>query len=279
MNQQELTMKARNYYEGKQSDRNLCMSSDGVIINHHFGIGDFNRRKFPHGMTQEEITRELDRLEMAQIDTLTDLMDVKPGDKVLDAGCGRGGTSISLSRRSGAKTVGVTISSYQGNFAKALVERINSDPSQKPVESEFVVGDYLKLEMSNGEFDHVLTSEATHYTYYLSELFQELRRVVKTGGTYTIATWCINDDIDGTEPLADAVDKHYASKVHSRSEYLFGLESSGFKVTKIVDKTSEAIPYWELRSIWEHASGIEKTFLDGHKSRKILYLFIQAEAV
>lgn len=276
MDQLALTTQARNYYEGKRTDRNFQMSHDG-IVNHHFGIGDFDRTKFPRLMTQEEITRELHRLELSQIDTLLGMMTVTASQKILDAGSGRGGTGITLSRRTGAEVVGVTISPYQANFANDTVRKFQDDG--ETIRAKFVSGDYLKLEEPNSAFDQIITNESTMYAFRLYELFSELRRVVKDGGTYTLATWCINDDLSGTEELSEAVDTHYAGKVHTKSEYITALESSGFRVTKLVDATEEATPYWELRSIWEHASGIEKPFLDGHRSRKMLYLFIQSEAV
>lgn len=276
MDQLKLTTQARDYYEGKRTDRNYQMSSDG-IVNHHFGIGDFDRTKFPKSMSQEEITTELHRLELKQIDTLLDMMTVAPGQKILDAGSGRGGTGITLAKKTGAEVVGVTISPYQANFANEAVRKFQE--AGERVNATFSSGDYLRLEEPNKSFDQVITNESTMYAFRLYELFTELRRVIKDGGTYTLATWCINDDLTNTEELAEAVDTHYAGRVHTKTEYITALESAGFKITKLVDATEPATPYWELRSIWKHASGIEKPFLDGHRSRKMLYLFIQSQAI
>lgn len=276
MDQLKLTTQARDYYEGKRADRNFQMSNDG-IVNHHFGIGDFDRTKFPQSMSQEEITRELHRLELAQIDSLLGMMKVTPQQRILDAGCGRGGTGITLAKRTGAEVKGVTISPYQANFANDTVRKFQE--SGQPLNATFISGDYLKLEEPSEAFDQVITNESTMYASRLYELFSELRRVTKEGGTYTLATWCINDDLANTEELSEAVDTHYAGKVHTKTEYLSALEGAGFRITKLVDATDSAIPYWELRSIWEHASGIEKPFLDGHRNRKMLYLFIQSQAV
>jgi geranyl diphosphate 2-C-methyltransferase len=278
MGQEQLTGMAQKYYEGKQTDRNLQMS-DGVIVNHHFGLGDFDRGRFPSGVTQPEITRALNKLELNQIDELLSLVDAKPGQKLLDAGCGRGGTSIVTARRTKASVLGVTLSSYQADFAQDIVDHINNDSKQIPIDCEFRAGDFLKLELGSGQFDHVIINEASMYAYHLSDLFTEMRRVMKKDGVLTIATMCINDDLVGTDEIADTLDEHYSAKIHTKTEYAIALENSDFKILRGVDATDRATPYWELRSIWEHSSGIEKMFLDGYKSRKVLYLFIQAKAV
>lgn len=277
MSQQQLTGMAQKYYEAKQNDHNLQMS-DGVIVNHHFGLGDFDRGKFPSGLSQDEVTKTLNQLELNQIDELMKIADIKQGQKVLDAGSGRGGTSISIARKAKADVLGVTISSYQSYFAQDIVDRINADPKQA-IKCEFRTGDFLKLELGNQEFDHVIVNESSMYAYRLSNLFSELHRVLKQGAVLTIATICTNDDLTGVEPIADCLDQHYSAKIHSQTEYAIALQNSGFKISRGVDATDRAVPYWEMRSIWKDATGIEKVFLQGLKTRKLLYLFIQAKAV
>ena len=53
-------------------------------------------------------------------------MQLKPGDKVLDIGCGVGGPLRRIANLSGAHVTGVTISQYQIQRAKAIGKNLNN---------------------------------------------------------------------------------------------------------------------------------------------------------
>jgi geranyl diphosphate 2-C-methyltransferase len=268
--QQALTEGVRRYYDRQQSDRNLLLSGDSGIVNHHFGIGDFDRSLPLEDLSQEEIAAQLNRLEMSQIDVLLARMGpVAPGQRVLDAGCGRGGTALSIASRLGASVDAITISPYQQRFAAALAERSGTSERVR-----FQLMDYLKLDFPDASFDHVLTNESTQYVLDLRDLLAGFARVLRPGGRYTCATWCTNEETQGDNEHAGAIDLHYGTHIHSRADYLDAMRKHGFGAIEVDDLTEQAIPYWELRCQWQHRSGVELDFLLGHRTRKILYLFI-----
>ena len=64
MNTQEtLTAGVQNYYNNKQDDRNFRMSGGTGIINHHFGIGDFDRTARAQ-LSQDTIASVLNEMEL-----------------------------------------------------------------------------------------------------------------------------------------------------------------------------------------------------------------------
>lgn len=66
----------------------------------------------------EQIIEEMHRLETAQADLLLDQFgEVTAEDRLLDAGSGRGGTSVMAHERFGCQVVGVSISDYQVAFS------------------------------------------------------------------------------------------------------------------------------------------------------------------
>jgi geranyl diphosphate 2-C-methyltransferase len=74
----------------------------------------------PEETREERIIAEMHRLETAQAEVLLDhLGAVGRGDRLLDAGCGRGGSSIMANARFGCRVDGVSISEKQVTFANA----------------------------------------------------------------------------------------------------------------------------------------------------------------
>jgi geranyl diphosphate 2-C-methyltransferase len=267
-----LTEGVRAYYDRQRNDRNLLLADDSGIVNHHFGIGDFDRRVPLDELTQQEIARTLHRLEMNQVDELVRQMaDIRAAHRVLDAGCGRGGTAFTIVERFGASVDGITISPYQRRFAAKLAAR-----KRLAHKARFRLMNYLELEFPNESFDHVLTNESTQYVIHVDDLLRGFARVLRRGGRYTNATWCINDELGDSNEYAERIDGHYGTHMNQRRDYLAALEAHGFARIAVEDRTEQAIPYWELRCRWEHRSGVETAFLDGHRERKILYLFIAA---
>jgi geranyl diphosphate 2-C-methyltransferase len=270
--QETLTVGVRNYYDSKTEDRNLRLSGKSGIINHHFGIGDFPRTKPLEQFSQEQIAGILHDLEMKEIDVLIENMGgMDHASTVLDAGCGRGGTAFILAIRYGAYVEGITISPYQKAFAETLLKSAEFPASERVT---FHLMDYLNLEFPNGAFEHVITNETTFYAVDLKPLFSGFHRVLKDQGRYTIATWCSNERQNN--PYIDPINAHYRGVMHTVNEYMNALTATGFHDVTVRDYRVPAIPYWELRQHWNEKSGIEEAFYNGHRERKILYLFINA---
>ena len=269
-NQASLTAGVRRYYDRQQDDRNLLLGGDSGIVNHHFGIGDFPRDTPLEDLSQHQIARTLHQLEMNEIDALISHMGaIRSSHRVLDAGCGRGGTAFTIARRTGARVEGVTISPYQAAFARGLAERMGMAKRVR-----FHRMNYLALAFPDDSFDHVVTNESTQYVRDVRDLVQGFAQVLRPGGRYTCATWCANEEFDGANEHLEPINLHYGTDMNSRHDYLEALAKHGFEIVSVEDQTERAIPYWELRCQWQHRSGVELDFLLGHRERKILYLFI-----
>lgn len=269
MKQRELTKKVKRYYDNHRADRNYLLGRESGIVNHHFGIGDFDRIGFD--ASQERITQILNILELNQIGMMITFMgDVKSHHIILDAGCGRGGTVFELVERFGATVHGVTISSYQKNFATKLAEEKRL--SDRAI---FYEMDYFQLAFPSEMFDHVITSESTQYAVNLTDLFRNLARVLKPKARYTIATWCLRSDVSQSR-YADKINAHYGTIIHRLAEYLNSLNETGFENVIKADVTEMALPYFLLRQDWSQSSGVERMFIDGFTEREILYYFITA---
>src|ERR1041385_2749249 len=161
---------------------NMRLGAVDGLYHHHCGLGDYDPAVLaaPEEERDERIIRELHRLETAQADALLDQLgdvgDVGPGDRLLDAGCGRGGTSFMANERFGCTVDGVTISEYQVGFAR---EQAALRGRQRQVRFHF--RNMLDTGFPSGSYRAVWTNETTMYVD-LSDLFGEFARLLQPGG-------------------------------------------------------------------------------------------------
>lgn len=273
--QRDLTAATRKFYgEIQVEDRNLRLSGDTGVVDHHFGVGKFDLSELDK-MGQGEIARAIRNLEDNQARMLIEMMgEVLSHHRVLDAGCGRGGTVFRLHEAKNCRIEGITIAGYQAKFAQGVANR-----SGIQSRIHFEEMDMLNLGYPEDLFDHVLTNETTMYVVKLGPLFAEFKRVLKKGGKYTLATWCINQDYGSDNPYVNPINKHYGVVMHTEAEYRQALVETGFQIIDDRDLTKQVIPHWELRSRWEEASGVELHYLEGHKKRAILYKMVSTALV
>ncbi|MEY4297861.1 MAG: hypothetical protein RLZZ423_1040 [Cyanobacteriota bacterium] len=111
------------------------------------------------------------------------------GSRVLDVGCGIGGSARILARDYGFEVLGISISPGQIARARALT------PEGLPC--RFAVMDALALELADGSFDAVWSVEAGPHMPDKQRYADELLRVLRPGGLLAVADWNRRDPADG----------------------------------------------------------------------------------
>ncbi|MBH0780315.1 geranyl diphosphate 2-C-methyltransferase [Nocardia bovistercoris] len=246
------------------------------LFHHHYGIGepDLSVLEGPENTRQRRIVEELHRLETAQADLLLDhLGDIGPGDRLMDGGSGRGGTSIMANQRFGCRVDGVTISEYQVGFANEQAEARGVEDRVR-----FHFRNMLDTGFESGSMRGIWTNETTMYVD-LFELFAEFSRLLEPGGRYVCITGCSNDLTGGRSSSVSWIDAHYGCMIHPRSEYFRALADNGLIPISVTDLTADTIPYWDLRTKSELATGVEKPFLTAYREGSFQYLMIAADKV
>ncbi|MDH6122667.1 geranyl diphosphate 2-C-methyltransferase [Kitasatospora sp. GAS204B] len=265
------------YWNNEKAPVNLRLGEVSGTFHHHYGIGEVDRSVLEgdEATREQRIVAELHRLEAAQAEYLLDqLGPLGAGDRILDAGSGRGGTSFLANLRFGCQVDGISISEEQVRFA-------NNQAGERGVADKvaFHFRNMLHNEFPDATFQAIWNNESTMYVD-LHKLFAEHSRVLRPGGRYVTITGCYND-VHGRQPsrAVSQIDAHYICDIHPRSEYFAAMSANDLVPISVVDLTAATIPYWELRAQAEVASGIEDAFLTAYREGSFHYLMIAADKI
>jgi len=264
------------YWNAEKNAVNLRLGEVDDLYHHHYGIGDYDSSVLqgPADTREQRVIEEMHRLETAQADILLDhLGDIKPEDHLLDAGSGRGGSSIMANARFGCSVDGVSISEQQVAFA-------NDQAARRQVSDKvrFHFRNMLDTGFATGSRRGIWTNETTMYVD-LFDLYGEFARLLEYGGRYVCITGCSNDVKGLRSKAVSKIDEHYTCNIHPRSEYFKAMAANSLVPINVVDLTAATIPYWELRARSEVATGIEEAFLTAYKEGSFHYLLIAADRI
>ncbi|GLZ28582.1 methyltransferase [Lentzea sp. NBRC 105346] len=265
-----------NYWNHEKDPVNIKLGEVDNLFHHHYGIGDYDPAvlEAPAETRDEAIINELHRLETAQADVLLDhLGDIRPEHRIMDSGCGRGGTSIMANARFGCFVDGISISETQVEFANNEARRRGVDGKVR-----YHFKNMLDTGFETGSMQAIWNNESTMYVD-LQNLFAEYARLIPTGGRYVTITGCYNDVTGGRSRAVSQIDQHYICNIHARSAYFKALADNGFVPINVVDLTAATIPYWELREKSSVATGIEGPFLTAYRENSFHYLLIAADRI
>ncbi|MCW8893791.1 MAG: cyclopropane fatty acyl phospholipid synthase [Deltaproteobacteria bacterium] len=137
--------------------------------------------------------KTLDDAQRDKLELTCRKLHLKPGQKVLDIGCGWGGTARYMAEQYGVEVVGITISKAQAELAQENCRDL-------PVEIR--VQDYRKLE---GSFDRVVSIGMFEHVGYKNyrTYFQKVADLLKDDGLFLLHTIGGNTPADRTDPWID----------------------------------------------------------------------------
>jgi len=151
------------------------------------------------------------------------VMKLKPGERVLDLGCGAGWASRLLAQAVGGgdrpgQVVGLDVSDEMIRRARAT--------SQQYDNILFVVGSAQQIPWQEGFFDKVLSVESFYYYGDQGGALDEVRRVMAPGGELNIL---INLYKDNHYSLRWVDELNVPVQVKSEQEYMDLLKAHGFE--------------------------------------------------
>ncbi|MFE5834374.1 geranyl diphosphate 2-C-methyltransferase [Streptomyces sp. NPDC056488] len=265
------------YWNAEARPVNLRLGDVDGLYHHHYGVGAVDHAALgdPEDSAYEKkLVAELHRLESAQTDVLLDhLGDVGREDTLVDAGCGRGGSSVMAHQRFGCTVEGVTLSSAQAEFGNRRAKELGIDDHVRAR-----VCNMLDTPFEKGSVTASWNNESSMYVD-LDDLFAEHARFLKVGGRYVTVTGCWNPKYGQPSKWVSQINAHFECNIHSRREYLRAMADNRLVPQAVVDLTPETLPYWELRATSSLVTGIEEAFIESYKDGSFQYVLIAADRV
>jgi SAM-dependent methyltransferase len=173
-------------------------------------------------------------------------LELRPGDTVLDAGCGEGRHCFGA-LESGARVVGLDIDPASLRSAAGALRYRGRELGRM---GEMIRGDAFRLPFRDGAFDKVICSEVMEHVHDYRAAARELARVVKRNGrvAVTIPT-AISEHL-----YLRLGDDYFESpgghiRIFRPRELAEGLAAAGLATTGVGFAHGFHTPYWALRSV------------------------------
>ena len=185
--------------------------------------------------TGEEKARE------AQIEMLwqcVSMIRVRPAARVLDVGCGYGGTGIFLASELGCRVDGLSLSPKQLAVAnkKAAAAKVRS-------KVRFRLQDAERFEYPCDHYDLVWTMESSEHFADKQRYFHQVNRTLRSDGRLLLAAWTGSMASDSVRSVAE----HFlCPEICTPDEYVEFIEAAGMQVQKLVNATSQVVPTWQM---------------------------------
>ena len=204
---QHVSTKYRNFQEfldNEQYSMKSILSYERIFGKGFISVGGFK--------STEEITKRL---------------NLKPGDKVLDVGCGIGGGDFYLAEKFGASCYGVDLSE---NVIKIAQNKLK-DVDVKNV--EFDVADITTINIPDESYDVIYSRDTILHIKEKQDLFNKFFKWLKPGGKLLITDYCCTED-EWTSEFTNYV-KNRGYFLLTLKEYENHIQNSGFERVEAIN--------------------------------------------
>jgi tocopherol O-methyltransferase len=164
------------------------------------------------------------------------------GARVLDVGCGLGGSSTWLAENRGCSVVGVTLSPVQVKIARQRAEQ--SKVSDKV---HFEIADANYLQVPQESFDAVWIIECSEHVGDKAALIETCYQALKPNGVIAICAWLDGSSTGPDKQLvAEVCDRMLCPALARSEDYQQWMKTSGARKVVFEDVTLHVAKTWDL---------------------------------
>jgi tocopherol O-methyltransferase len=172
---------------------------------------------------------------------LVEKAGIKKGSRILDVGCGIGGSSIWLAKNLGAQTTGITISPVQ-------LEMANKMALEEVANSSFLLMNAEEMDFPE-TFDVLwLVAALTHFQNQ-ENFFTLAAKFLNKDGKFIFFDWTVDEAIEeaaNDRTVQSVIEGMVLSQLHSNNTYLKWLIEAGFRIAYSEDITDHTLRTWDV---------------------------------
>jgi len=197
------------------------------------------------------------------VEHLARVAGLGPGCKILDVGCGFGGSSIYLAKKYGVEATGITISPIQVEMARkaAAIDGVNA---------KFILMDAEEMKFEQS-FDVVWSIESISHYPQKERFFASAARCLESGGILAITDWFKKEHLTEREyeKFILPIEKGMLVELDTMEDYAALLGSNGLQVTHNEILNKNCSKTWDLcldmlknKALWQIATENGSEFVD-----------------
>jgi tocopherol O-methyltransferase len=188
--------------------------------------------------------------------------NVHPGSRVLDIGCGFGGSSLYLAKQYGTITTGITISPVQ-------VEIANRAAAKAELDAKFLLMDAETMHFAQ-PFDLLWSIESISHYQDPRKFFHSAVNFLRPGGTFALTDWFQKENLSTAErkKYIEPIEKGMLVELRTMDDYAGFLASSGLRIVHRQVLTPNCSKTWDLcldiikdKSFWALAAKFGTDFV------------------
>jgi len=164
-------------------------------------------------------------------------LGLSPGKRVLDVGCGTGGSAFFMARHYGVHVHGIDLST---NMIHLAIERDGKQEIEIKKKLQFEITDVLETCYDESSYDIIYCRDAVLHIHDKEILFQKFYRWLKPGGKIFMTDYCL-----GKSPSSDEFKAYMFTRrgysLQSIASSRSALEKAGFKKVVAEDRSQQLI--------------------------------------
>jgi tocopherol O-methyltransferase len=224
-----------------------CPQVQKSVIRTHYDLSTLFYRlmwgkHIHHGLWSADESPRMAQLQLTE--QMAELAGITGGERVIDVGCGMGGSSIWLAKDRGCNVTGVTISSVQRTWAttSAAWSRVNPRPN-------FLRADAEEVQFDPGSVDAVWSIECTEHLFVKPAFFKKAATWLKPGGRVAICAWLSGDDEQAAETqrlVYEVCEGFFCPSLGTQADYRKWLTDAGLEMRSTDIWTKRVLKTWEI---------------------------------